>query len=183
MLHGNIPVTLEIPELKKETGENIDFNIQNGNITVNGVEEEVIDNNENISNEIIENMVINQNKNIAEIQYKVEESKNGLVTLDNSETGNLVARFNSVSEEPVIWQSSNEEVATIDENGNITIHSNGTTEIIALVNGEEKDGITLETFSNVVMEESQNNVKMILIIGSMIVFLVIIIFIRRKYIK
>lgn len=69
---------------------------------------------------------------------------------------------NAVSDTEVTWESSNEDVATVDQNGRVTTISAGTTEIIATAGGKtsEKCVVTVREINKApVVSNSIRNIK------------------------
>lgn len=210
---GSVPLKLEVAELKKEGGGNIEHNIRNGNIIVLGTESEKTpvavekDKTENTANTNNTSMsananVVNTTQSTGEIlstnsqndvektenklEYKINNaSNNGLISI-NRENGIIKAMYN-VQEagelNNVAWTSSNTDVATVDEAGNITLVGNGIA-TISLMSGEElKDNIEIEVLPETVQEEAKKSnsstiVVFLAIISS--VMIAIVLYLRRK---
>ncbi|MCD8049910.1 MAG: Ig-like domain-containing protein [Clostridia bacterium] len=70
--------------------------------------------------------------NVQSISVTSYYSSSSDITIDYQSEGTAVLRASclpSANGEKLIWASSNENVATVDQNGNVTAHANGVTEI------------------------------------------------------
>jgi Leucine-rich repeat (LRR) protein len=72
------------------------------------------------------------------------------LTLSIGETHTLTATIEPVeiANQGIKWSSSNENIATVDENGNVTAISVGTTEIIATTNNRDKGATCIVTVTD-----------------------------------
>lgn len=99
-------------------------------------------------------------------------------TVSSSESISLKDEIEGQDEENIKWHSSNTDVATVDENGNVTFKNNGEVTITATSN----DNIIFEKDYEVDNKGSNNTLMIIggIIVGVIIIALITFYIIKRK---
>lgn len=139
----NIPVILHVDySILEEVLTKIPADLSIYTAETRGNLESLIAESENLdglNQKQIDELAVEIEKAISKLELIAVTLSQSEITLRYKETYSMSA----TSESNVTWVSTNPDVATVDQNGNITATGRGTTEIIAEIKNGEKDICTV----------------------------------------
>lgn len=167
---STIPLDIKVQELKNDVGSddlvNVEYTVKNGNILLSSIDN-------NIEKEKREDNKQNTLDNNIPSSSNISFTENDKINVVEDENGKLYIEFKGDSEgKKIEYKSSDENVAIVDEKGNIIPLSEGTITVTTMVDGKEVDKETVN-ISNLSKESEAVNENNIL--RKVIFYLIVIV--------